>query len=155
MDAQPTLVVLPGLDGTGLLTTPLLDALTARGVPAQVLRYPQEGPQDYATLAARVRLQLPETPFVLLGESFAGPLAVLLAAQTPPALRGVVLSHDHYDHLDRAVHDLRAPPGARAGGVCQPAHAGVATAAACGAGAAVAGPLVHRRNPAGIGKRLE
>lgn len=92
MDAQPTLVVLPGLDGTGLLTTPLLDALAARGVPAQVLRYPQDGPQDYATLAARVRLQLPETPFVLLGESFAGPLAVLLAAQTPPALRGVVLS---------------------------------------------------------------
>lgn len=92
MDAQPTLVVLPGLDGTGLLTTPLLDALAARGVAAQVLRYPQYGPQDYATLAARVRLQLPQTPFVLLGESFAGPLAVLLAAQAPPALRGVVLS---------------------------------------------------------------
>lgn len=92
MDAQPTLVVLPGLDGTRLLTTPLLDALAARGVPAQVLRYPQDGPQDYATLAARTRLQLPQTPFVLLGESFAGPLAVLLAAQAPPALRGVVLS---------------------------------------------------------------
>lgn len=92
MEAQPTLVLLPGLDGTGLLSSALLNALAARGVPAQVLAYDTDGPQDYASIAARLRSKLPATPFVLLGESFAGPLAILLAAERLPALRGLVLS---------------------------------------------------------------
>lgn len=83
--------MLPGLDGTGKLSVPFLDALRVRGLNARALALPGTGPQDYPTLAEAVRPQLPAQPFVLLAESFAGPLAIELAAHPPPGLRGLVL----------------------------------------------------------------
>lgn len=59
---------------------------------AHGLSYPPHGPQDYAALAALIEPLLPTTPFVLLGESFAGPLAMQVAARALPALRGLVLT---------------------------------------------------------------
>ncbi|MEG0183793.1 MAG: alpha/beta hydrolase, partial [Stenotrophomonas sp.] len=50
------------------------------------------GPQDYPALAQWVLPQLPRAPFVLLAESFSGPLAIELAARQPPALHGLVLA---------------------------------------------------------------
>ncbi|MBW2258071.1 MAG: alpha/beta fold hydrolase [Deltaproteobacteria bacterium] len=90
MTPAPTWVLLPGLDGTGSLFTPLLRSKPA-DQPVQVVSYPTHEPLSYEALAARVRLLLPDHPFVLVGESFSGPLALRLAADLPEPLRGVVL----------------------------------------------------------------
>jgi pimeloyl-ACP methyl ester carboxylesterase len=79
-------VVLPGLDGTGLLLQAFAAELRALG-PVEVRRYPTSGPQDYASLAAMM------APVgagdVLVAESFGGPLAIALAARAAP--RALVL----------------------------------------------------------------
>ena len=85
-------VVLPGLDGTGLLQDEFRDAL-ARDAAVTLLTYPTDDAQDFATLTDAVAAQLPaDEPFVLVGESFGGPLAIALAARRPPALAGLVLA---------------------------------------------------------------
>ena len=84
--------MLPGLDGTGLLSAHFVEAMQAHGLQTQVLPLPPQGQQDYTTLAAILRPQLPTSPFVLLAESFAGPLAIELAVAGLPGLRGLVLS---------------------------------------------------------------
>ncbi len=85
------LVLLPGLDGTGLLFDPLLRELP-REWSIQVVSYPPDQRLGYDELLDRVRAQLPrDQPFVLLGESFSGPLAIRLAAESPANLRGLIL----------------------------------------------------------------
>lgn len=87
----PTLVLLPGMDGTGTLFEPLRLALDP-SLPVQVLDYPADQVLDYAALVQRVWQQLPtDRPFVLLGESFSGPVAVSIAARRPARLQGLVL----------------------------------------------------------------
>jgi len=83
-----TLVLLPGLDGSGELFRWFTAALPPTIRPAVVrLRA-----NDYVTLAAEVKRALPrDRPFVLLGESFSGPLALRLAAERPSGLVAVVL----------------------------------------------------------------
>jgi pimeloyl-[acyl-carrier protein] methyl ester esterase len=86
-----TLVLLPGLDGTGTLFAPFVAALPGH-VEAQVVSYPPDEPLGYEALVQRVEAQLPRgRPFVLLGESFSGPLALKLAARAPQGLVGLVL----------------------------------------------------------------
>jgi pimeloyl-ACP methyl ester carboxylesterase len=88
---MPTLVLLPGLDGTGDFFQPLLEAL-GEGVRTHVVRYPVAGAYDYATCQQLVRAELPtDGPYVLLGESFSGPVAISLAAQAPQGLAGIIL----------------------------------------------------------------
>ncbi|MCX7048514.1 MAG: alpha/beta hydrolase [Candidatus Sumerlaeota bacterium] len=85
------LVLLPGLDGTGILFEPLLEVLPPEILP-KVVAYPPDQPLDYEALLPQVLASLPERePFVLLGESFSGPLAVMAASRRPPNLRAVVL----------------------------------------------------------------
>jgi len=84
------LLLMPGMDGTGELFAPLRAALP-RGIPAQVLAYPDGATLDYEDLLPVVRAGLPSEPFVLVAESFSGPLAIMLAAERPVGLRGVVL----------------------------------------------------------------
>src|ERR1700722_12941492 len=87
----PTLILLPGLDGTGKLFAEFLKALDL-GVSASVVSYPPEVPLGYHELEPIVRAALPaHDPFVLLGESFSGPLAIRIAADPPPALKGLIL----------------------------------------------------------------
>ncbi|MDM0097102.1 alpha/beta hydrolase [Variovorax sp. J22G73] len=84
-------MLLPGMDGTGDLFAPLTAAL-GPGAAVDVVRYSGTQPQSYAELEPLVRAQLPrEEPFVLLGESFSGPLAISIAAAPPPGLRGLIL----------------------------------------------------------------
>lgn len=74
------IVLLPGLDGTGVHFQPFLKQLPADW-EAIVFRYPTESSQDYATLTDFVAQRLPrEEPFCLLAESFSGPIAYRLAA---------------------------------------------------------------------------
>lgn len=87
-----TLVLLPGLDGTGILFAPFVEAL-GTGRPAIVVTYPPSGePQTYANLHDFAEAALPPNgPLVLLGESFSGPIAISLAAANPKRVLGVVL----------------------------------------------------------------
>lgn len=84
------LLLMPGMDGTGELFAPLLGALST-SVSARVISYPRHEPLGYAALLPIVRAALPMEPFVLVGESFSGPLALMVAAERPVGLRGVVL----------------------------------------------------------------
>jgi pimeloyl-ACP methyl ester carboxylesterase len=85
------LVLLPGMDGTGELFQPLLEALGPSQISI-VVSYPEAKPLTYAELESFVRTHLPTGPFVLLGESFSGPIAISIAASNPQGLQGVVLS---------------------------------------------------------------
>jgi pimeloyl-[acyl-carrier protein] methyl ester esterase len=85
------LVLLPGLDGTGLLFEPLCRELSPAITP-EIVSYPTQQTDSYSELLELVRSKLPTgEPYVLLGESFSGPLAIRLAAERPPGLRGVIL----------------------------------------------------------------
>ena len=92
MITQPiTLVLLPGMDGTGLLLQPLLEVLPDFIRPA-VVTYPPDQPLTYRELKPHVIKQVPgELPFFLLGESFGGPLAIMIASDCPPNLKGLIL----------------------------------------------------------------
>ncbi|MGH3626194.1 MAG: hypothetical protein ACRDRL_01935, partial [Sciscionella sp.] len=70
------------MDGTGDLFAPLIDAL-GDNIPCSVVRYPDES-LDYAGHEAIARAALPANgPYVILGESFSGPIAVSIAASEP------------------------------------------------------------------------
>jgi len=85
-----TLVLLPGMDGTGEMFAPLIDELGA-DIPTVIVRYP-DLPLDYAAHEEFARARLPRTgPFVVLGESFSGPIAISLAAAAPDGMCGYVL----------------------------------------------------------------
>jgi pimeloyl-ACP methyl ester carboxylesterase len=85
------LILLPGMDGTGSLFAPFIAALD-RNQPVRVVTYPTHEPLGYEALLLIARAALPEDgPFILLGESFSGPIAITLAAERPAQLRGLVL----------------------------------------------------------------
>jgi len=86
----PLLVLLPGMDGTGEHFAPVLRALNDR-LPYAVVRYPDE-PLEYAEYERIAQAALPrDRPFVLLGESFSGPIALSIAAMKPRGLAGYIL----------------------------------------------------------------
>ena len=86
-----TLVLLPGMDGTGLLFEPFIAALAGEfGV--RIVQYPADQALGYEALEGVARAALPvDGPFVILGESFSGPIAIALAAAKPAGLVGLVL----------------------------------------------------------------
>ena len=85
-----TLILLPGLDGTGLIFEPLLTHLPAE-ISAQVVRYPVDRIMSFQEHVNFARKQLPKKkPFVLLAESFSGPVGLQLLAEPPSNLIGVV-----------------------------------------------------------------
>lgn len=86
-----SLVLLPGLDGTGILFEPFLKSLPESIAP-RVVAYPLDRPLQYAELLPFVRDALPKhEAFALLGESFSGPLALMAAAEHPEGLVAVIL----------------------------------------------------------------
>jgi pimeloyl-ACP methyl ester carboxylesterase len=85
------LILLPGLDDTGELFAPLLKALPDYIEPI-VIPYPAQQPMGYDALLPHVLAALPaDTPFVLLGESFGGPLSLRVAAARPANLKALIL----------------------------------------------------------------
>jgi len=86
-----SLVLLPGLDGTGQLFKWLIDTLPSEFEPI-VIAFPKESGGDYPALEAHVVRLLPQDrPFAILGESFSGPLALRLAAHGHENLVAVIL----------------------------------------------------------------
>jgi pimeloyl-ACP methyl ester carboxylesterase len=88
---MPKLILLPGMDGTGELFGPFLNALRNR-FNAQVIRYPTDRALGYEALSTFVRNALPvDEAYVVLAESFSGPIAIAIAAEAPPGLKGLIL----------------------------------------------------------------
>ena len=86
-----TLVLLPGLDGTGELFRPLLEIRPAE-VSTRVVAYPVDRVLSYSDLLRVVEAQLrDDADVVLVAESFSGPLALRYAAAHPDRVRAVVL----------------------------------------------------------------
>ncbi len=87
-----TLVLLPGMDGTGELFENLLAELPSN-LNTLVVRYPTYTVLNYEELTVLAQMQTPKnTPFFLLGESFSGPVAIALAASANEQLKGVILT---------------------------------------------------------------
>lgn len=87
----PVLVLLPGLDGTGRLFAEFVRVLGS-DLDTQILSYPKDEPLGYQELEALARATLPRgRDFVVLGESFSGPIAIRIAANPPVGLVGVIL----------------------------------------------------------------
>jgi pimeloyl-ACP methyl ester carboxylesterase len=117
--SPPTALLLPGIDGSGRLFRPLL-AAEPRFVP-EVLSYPPDRALGYDDLYALVRERLPRGPFLLVAESFSGPLAVRLAAARPPGLVALVLAATFLHRpLNPLLHPIRGLAGARAFGLPLP-----------------------------------
>ena len=86
-----TIVLLPGMDGSGLLFQDFVAALDKR-INVNVVSYPTNGWLGYEQLTRFVQQQLPtNSPFMILGESFSGPIAIALAAAQPSGLVGLIL----------------------------------------------------------------
>jgi pimeloyl-ACP methyl ester carboxylesterase len=89
--ALPTLVLLPGLDGTGKLFSEFVKSLGS-GVDSRIVAYPKDRALGYDELETLVLAALPrDQRFILLGESFSGPIAIRIAARAPAGLLGVIL----------------------------------------------------------------
>ncbi|MGI9227160.1 MAG: alpha/beta fold hydrolase, partial [Gammaproteobacteria bacterium] len=86
----PTLVLLPGFDGTGRLFSPIHKELFDC-VNTIVLSYPNDKPMTYSDLCHYLKDELPNSPYVILGESFGGPLAMLLSKYADENLKGIIL----------------------------------------------------------------
>lgn len=86
---ETSLVLLPGLDGTGGLFSAVRD-LDWGGMRPEIRSLPS-GPQDYESLAAALAPGMPDGDLVLLAESFSTPLAMWLARLLGPRVRALVL----------------------------------------------------------------
>ncbi len=91
MSSSKTLILLPGLDGTGRLFTPLQNAL-GPDIQTIVISYPSDEPLDYDSLCSKVESELPKTPYAIVAESFSGPIALDIAVRNPRGLQALVLS---------------------------------------------------------------
>lgn len=92
-----TLFLLPGLDGTGQLYLPFI-AAAHPGFDVDCCEYPSSPFYDYDELVQYVERRLPgQEPYALVAESFAGPLALIIAATQPKNLRALVLAASFSD----------------------------------------------------------
>lgn len=135
--ARRHLVLLPGLDGTGSLFAPLLSVLPEEFIPV-VVTYPTDKVLYYEQLYPYIREVMPwDEPFVLLAESFAGPLALKFAAEQHENIHALVLCSAFFSKIAAPSASWtsfftkekwfeRATPGSAVkqlvtGGVCEPA----------------------------------
>jgi pimeloyl-[acyl-carrier protein] methyl ester esterase len=89
-------ILLPGMDGIGRFRT-LREALGGE-TDCRALSYPPDVPLGYDALTARVRESLQqESRYILVAESFSGPIAIRLAADNPPGLQALVLAASFCD----------------------------------------------------------
>lgn len=87
---RPTVVLLPGLDGTGQLFSSLKQSLLPQ-IATQVVAYPTDVTGYDETIALVLKSLPSQESYVLLGESFSGPVAVAVAGHRPRGLVGLIL----------------------------------------------------------------
>ena len=84
------LILLPGLNGTSDLFSAFLDELPVTLKPI-VIEYPKDQLLSYDQLLVYVKEFIPKNEdYYILGESFSGPLAVLLAYEADSYLKGLI-----------------------------------------------------------------
>jgi len=93
---KTAIVLLPGMDGTGELLRPLAKQLSTDR-PVHLIDYPSDRCLNYDQLASHVRERLPDDQFVILGESFSGPIAIEIAA-TDSRVEGLILASSFARH---------------------------------------------------------
>jgi pimeloyl-ACP methyl ester carboxylesterase len=86
-----TLILLPGMDGTGQLFAGFVNGMP-EAFKTVTVRYPADRCLSYSELASIVRASCPVSEsFVLVAESFSTPLAIQYAATKPMNLAALVL----------------------------------------------------------------
>lgn len=82
------ILILPGLDGTGTLLSEVAELLKSKH-EVTVIRYASDL-YAYQDLKTKVQTALPADDYIIVAESFSGPLAVMIASENPTGLQGVV-----------------------------------------------------------------
>ncbi len=101
-----TLLLLPGLDGTGLVFEPLLKHLP-ENIEVRIVRYPTDRVMSFQEHVDFARKQMPRTePFVLLAESFSGPVGLQILSAPPDNLKGVLFVATFARHPSPFLLDL-------------------------------------------------
>jgi len=86
------IVILPGLDGTGKILGVFIAALEAK-YSIEIIDYPAKTLLSYIELANLVLGKLPkDVPYVIIAESFSGPIAVKVATQAQKNLKGIIFA---------------------------------------------------------------
>jgi pimeloyl-[acyl-carrier protein] methyl ester esterase len=93
---KTAVVLLPGMDGTGELLMPLAKQLSTRR-SVHLVDYPSDRYLNYDRLVSYVNERLPDDQFIILGESFSGPVAIEIAA-TEPRVSGLILASSFARH---------------------------------------------------------
>lgn len=102
-----SLVLLPGLDGTEIFFAPLLRKLPGWIDPV-IITYPPSGNNSYDALLRIVMQKISRLEsFVILGWSFGGPLALMVAAKYPAQVSGVILCGSFVSSPRRWLTPLR------------------------------------------------
>ncbi len=84
------LVLLPGMDGTGILFNPFIKFLDEH-IRVTIIRYPPDKKLSYDELCAFVKERLPKNnEFILVAESFSSPIGFRLATENTPYLKTVI-----------------------------------------------------------------
>ncbi len=85
------IILLPGLDGSGLFFEAFRKLLPS-SVSSQIISYPRDECFTYGETVDHIYEQLPrDRDYVLLAESFSGPVAIDIAALAPLKLKGLIL----------------------------------------------------------------
>jgi pimeloyl-ACP methyl ester carboxylesterase len=92
-DKNITIVLLPGLNGTKNLFQPLVDK-APNNFNILIIAFPSQESYSYQELTQYVleKISHLNDGFILLGESFSGPLALFIAQTKPQNLRAVILT---------------------------------------------------------------
>ena len=83
------IVLLPGLDGTGILFEPLI-AVLPKQYELVVISYPLDRKLNYEELVGYVCEKLPQEDYLLIAESFSGYIAYKIAQRKPDNLKEII-----------------------------------------------------------------
>lgn len=84
-------VLLPGIDGTGKMFGPLIEQFP-EWLDHQVIGYPATEILSYQELAKIVFSKIPtDRPYIIVAESFAGPLSLMISEMANENLKAIVL----------------------------------------------------------------
>lgn len=89
---KTTLVLLPGLNGTTGLFNPLLECVPD-DIAVLPISYPAQEKLSYSQLTSFVldKIEQISGKYIILGESFSGPISLFISERKPAGLVGVVL----------------------------------------------------------------